>query len=93
MRLVPVLVAVLAACLATASPARAADELPFSYVVFIGRSLDGCFFECKRLASDTGFVTDPEVAGYYPYRLARGDEHYFVLSPAEAMPLYWLAAE
>jgi hypothetical protein len=65
----------------------------FEYVVFISRDPAWRQFECKRVAPDTGFVTDPDVAGYYPYHLSRGDRHYAVVAPTQCMPIFWLSVE
>jgi len=66
---------------------------PFDYVISISRGPDRRFFECRRVAQASARLTDPDVAGYFPYRFSPGDEHCVIIQPAESMPIYWLDAE
>jgi len=88
-----ILAALLPFALSVAASAQEATAPGFEYVLYIGRGPDRRWYECKRVAPDTAFVTDPDVAGYYPYRFSRGDEHYVILTPTDCMPLYWLSCE
>ena len=75
-------------------PAAEAVRPGFEYVIYVSREPESRRrFECKRVAPDTGFITDPDIAPYFPYRLARGRDHYAVIEPLESMTLYWLDAE
>jgi len=72
------------------------DAAVHEYVLQIARDPDRRWFECKRVPASSGFVTDPDVAAYYPYRFSRGQEHYAIVQPTECVPegwLYWLEVE
>lgn len=88
----PLLWALLALSL-VAKTALAEEVTPYEYVILIGRGPDRLFVQCRRVPPDSGFITDPDVGGYYPYHLARGQNHCVIVAPANAVPMYWFEAE
>jgi len=57
----------------------------YQYVIYVSRDPHWRWFECRRIATDSGFVTDPDVAAYYPYRFSEGEEHFAIVEPAGAL--------
>jgi len=66
--------------------AKGAPE-DFDYVLYISRDPRWRWFKCRTVSPKSGLVTDPDVAGYYPYRLYEGEEHFAIVDPTGALPL------
>jgi len=63
------------------------------YVIYVGRGPARQRFQCARVPSGSGFITDDGVAPYYPYRFSKGDEHIAIVDPLAHLKYYWLEAE
>ncbi len=74
-------------------PIAPREDVELDYVVFLSRGPERRWFECRRLPGGSGFVTDPDVKGFYPYRFSRGDEHCVIVEPAASISVYWLESE
>jgi len=66
-------------------PRAEGERKDYQYVIYVSRDPHWRWFECRRIAADSGFVTDPDVAAYYPYRFSEGEEHFAIVEPAGAL--------
>ena len=69
------------------------EEEDFEYVLYVSLDPRWRQFECQRLRPDSGFITDRDIAGFYPYHVHTGHEHLAVVKPPERMRIAWLHRE